>query len=95
MCRNIKTLRAPYAVGVTDEDVRAAALQYVRTVGGFRLPSPPLEEVFNRAVESVAAITRDLLAQLDTAPDTTAGTTAVLPAACRLALPGLAGRRYG
>jgi len=50
MCHNIKTLRAPYAVGVTDEDVRAAALQYVQTVGGFRLQSAANEEAFDRAV---------------------------------------------
>jgi hypothetical protein len=69
MCRNIKTLRAPYAVGVTDEDVRAAALQYVRTVGGFRLPSPDNAEAFNRAVEMISTATRDLLAHLETSAD--------------------------
>jgi hypothetical protein len=69
MCRDIKTLRAPYAVGVTDEDVRAAALQYVRTVGGFRLPNPANEEAFNRAVEAVIAATQTLLASLGASPD--------------------------
>ena len=39
MCRSIKTLRLPYTEGVTDEDVRAAALQYVRKISGFRQPS--------------------------------------------------------
>jgi hypothetical protein len=69
MCRNIKTLRAPYAVGVTDEDVRAAALQYVRTVGGFRLPNPANEEAFNNAVEAISAATQTLLARLEASPD--------------------------
>ena len=65
MCRNIKILRAPYAVGVTDDDVHAAALQYVRTVGGVRLPGPHIEEAFNQAVEAISAATRELLARLE------------------------------
>src|SRR5262252_9496581 len=65
MCRNIKILRAPYAVGVTDDDVHAAALQYVRTVGGVRLPGPHIEEAFNQAVETISAAARDLLARLE------------------------------
>lgn len=72
MCRNIKTLRAPYALGVTDDDVRAAALQYVRTVGGFRLPTPHNAEAFNQAVDVIAGATRDLLARIETSPDTSA-----------------------
>ena len=69
MCHNIKTLRAPYAVGVTDEDVRAAALQYVRTVGGFRLHNPANEEAFDRAVAAICDATRILLASLEASPD--------------------------
>jgi len=69
MCRNIKILRAPYAVGVTDDDVYAAALQYVRTVGGVRLPSPPIEEAFNQAVETISAATRELLGRLEAGAD--------------------------
>jgi hypothetical protein len=65
MCRNIKILRAPYAVGVTDDDVHAAALQYVRTVAGVRLPAPHHEEAFNQAVETISAATRDLLTRLE------------------------------
>jgi len=65
MCRNIKTLRAPYAVGVTDDDVHAAALQYVRTVGGIRLPSPHNAEAFNQAVDAISVATRALLAGLE------------------------------
>jgi hypothetical protein len=69
MCRNIKTLRAPYAVGVTHDDVRAAALQYVRTVGGFRLPTPRNAEAFNQAVNTITAATLDLLASIEASPD--------------------------
>ena len=65
MCRNIKILRAPYAVGVTDEDMHAAALQYVRTVGGVRLPGPHNAEAFNQAVDLITAATQDLLAGLE------------------------------
>ena len=73
MCRNIKILRAPYAVGVTDDDVHAAALQYVRTVGGVRLPGPHIEEAFNQAVETISAATRDLLACLEVSAEQAGG----------------------
>jgi hypothetical protein len=65
MCRSIKTLRMPYAESVTEEDMRAAALQYVRKISGFRQPSRSNTEAFDRAVESVADATRTLLDQLD------------------------------
>jgi hypothetical protein len=68
MCRDIKTLRAPYAHGVTDEDVQAAALQYVRTVSGFRRTVPSEIDAFDRAVTTIAAVTRDLLSQLGVRP---------------------------
>ncbi|MGW4420843.1 DUF2277 domain-containing protein [Streptosporangium sp. NPDC004631] len=64
MCRSIKTLREPYASDVTDEDVRAAALQYVRKVSGFRAPSTRNAEAFERAVDVVAAATQALLEDL-------------------------------
>jgi hypothetical protein len=73
MCRNIKILRAPYAIGVTDDDVHAAALQYVRTVGGVRLPGPHTEEAFNQAVETISATTRDLLARLEAGAEQVGG----------------------
>ena len=73
MCRNIKILRAPYAVGVTDDDVHAAALQYVRTVGGVRLPGPQIEEAFNQAVETISAATRELLARLEASAEPAGG----------------------
>jgi hypothetical protein len=60
MCRSIKTLRGS-AEPVTDEDVRAAALQYVRKLSGYRKPSRVNEAVFENAVEEVAAATRRLL----------------------------------
>lgn len=75
MCRSIKILRAPYAAGVTDEDLRAAALEYVRTVSGFRLPPGATADVFGHAVETIIAVTRELLAVL---PDS-AGDPAALP----------------
>ncbi len=61
MCRSIKTLREPYVEVVTEDDVRAAALQYVRKVSGFRAPAPHNAAVFDEAVEAVAAATRALL----------------------------------
>ena len=61
MCRSIKTLRAPYAESVTDDDVRAAALQYVRKVSGFRAPSAANAAAFEAAVDAVSAATETLL----------------------------------
>lgn len=60
MCRSIKTLRGS-TEPVTDEDVRAAALQYVRKLSGYRRPSRVNEAVFEAAVDEVAAATRRLL----------------------------------
>jgi hypothetical protein len=64
MCRSIRTLRPPYAEQVTDEDVRAAALQYVRKVSGFRAPAAHNTAVFDQAVAEVVATTRTLLDRL-------------------------------
>ena len=64
MCRSIKTLRPPYVERADDEDIRAAALQYVRKVSGFRSPSPANAEVFERAVDAVTEATEELLAEL-------------------------------
>ncbi|WP_052847862.1 DUF2277 family protein [Streptomyces avicenniae] len=61
MCRSIKTLRPPATPGVTDEDIRAAALQYVRKVSGFRAPSAANAAAFDAAVTAVADATRTLL----------------------------------
>lgn len=49
---------------VTDDDIRAAALQYVRKISGFRKPAAHNEAVFDRAVEAVTQATADLLADL-------------------------------
>ena len=64
MCRSIKTLRPPYQEVVTEDDMHAAALQYVRKVSGFRAPTPHNEEAFDAAVAAVTAATRDLLDSL-------------------------------
>jgi hypothetical protein len=65
MCRSIKTLREPYTEQVTEADVRAAALQYVRKVSGFRTPAAHNAAAFDRAVDAVAAATADLLDHLE------------------------------
>ena len=62
MCRSIKTLREPYTEGVTDDDLRAAALQYVRKVSGFRRPAAHNAAAFDAA--AVTTATRDLLDSL-------------------------------
>ncbi|GLY77144.1 hypothetical protein Airi01_054110 [Actinoallomurus iriomotensis] len=64
MCRSIKTLRPPMTDEVTDDDIRAAALQYVRKISGFRKPAAHNEAVFERAVDAVTRATADLLADL-------------------------------
>jgi hypothetical protein len=65
MCRSIKTLREPYVDVVTEDDVRAAALQYVRKISGFRAPAAHNAEAFAEAVDAVAASTRALLDRLE------------------------------
>ncbi|WP_189108158.1 DUF2277 domain-containing protein [Streptomyces camponoticapitis] len=62
MCRSIKTLRPPVIPEeATEEEIRAAALQYVRKVSGFRAPAAHNREVFDRAVDEIAASTMRLL----------------------------------
>ena len=65
MCRSIKTLREPFLEQVTEADVRAAALQYVRKVSGFRSPAAHNAEAFERAVDAIAEATRELLEHLE------------------------------
>jgi hypothetical protein len=60
MCRSIRTLRSP-GVRAGDDEVRAAALQYVRKLSGSRQPSRRNAEAFDAAVDEVAAATRRLL----------------------------------
>ncbi|TVZ06227.1 DUF2277 domain-containing protein [Trebonia kvetii] len=68
MCRSIKTLRPPYTEAVTDTDMRAAALQYVRKISGFRAPAAKNAAAFDAAVEEIAASTARLLAALEVRP---------------------------
>jgi hypothetical protein len=60
MCRSIKTLRRADEPA-TDDEVRAAALQFVRKVSGYREPSRKNAEAFHQAVEAVAEASRRLL----------------------------------
>jgi hypothetical protein len=66
MCRNIHTL-FNFEPPATEEEVRAASLQYVRKLSGFTKPSKANEAVFERAVDEVAAASRRLLEALTTA----------------------------
>lgn len=66
MCRNIKTLYN-YEPPVTDEDVRKAALQYVKKISGFARPSAANEEAYERAVNEIAQASSKLLDSLVTA----------------------------
>jgi hypothetical protein len=66
VCRNIKTL-FNFEPPVTDEEIRAASLQFVRKVSGFNKPSKANEAVFVAAIDEVAAISRNLLSSLETA----------------------------
>jgi len=65
MCRNIKTL-FNFEPAVTDDEVRAAALQYVRKLSGFNKPSKANEEAFNAAIEQIAMVSSILLRSLET-----------------------------
>jgi hypothetical protein len=65
MCRNIKTL-FNFDPPATDEEIRAASLQFVRKVSGFNAPSKANEHAFDRAVNDVAKIARRLIDSLDT-----------------------------
>ena len=67
MCRSIKTLRNA-EIPATDEEIRAAALQFVRKVSGYRKPSKVNEAAFERAVEEVAEATEKLLKNLPVKP---------------------------
>ncbi|HSM71411.1 MAG TPA: DUF2277 domain-containing protein [Anaerolineales bacterium] len=63
MCRSIKTLRN-FEIPATEEEIRAAALQYVRKVSGYRKPSRVNEAAFEKSVDEVAEATRVLLINL-------------------------------
>jgi hypothetical protein len=65
MCRSITTLRAQFTEHVTEADMHAAALQYVRKVSGFRAPAAHNAGAFNEAVDAITEATRVLLDQLE------------------------------
>ena len=65
MCRNIRTLYN-FEPQATEEEIRAAALQYVRKISGFNKPSQANAEAFERAVDAVAAVSMQLLDELQT-----------------------------
>jgi hypothetical protein len=66
MCRNIRPLYN-FEPPATDDEVRAAALQYVRKISGFTKPSQANEAAFERAVEAVAEVSMKLIGDLETA----------------------------
>ena len=68
MCRSIKTLYN-FDPPATEEEIRAASLQFVRKLSGFAKPSKSNETAFNSAVDEVAAVARDLLGSLVTAAE--------------------------
>ena len=65
VCRNIKTL-FNFEPPVTDEEIRAAALQFVKKVSGFNKPSKANEAAFLAAVEEITAVSSNLLSSLET-----------------------------
>ncbi len=65
MCRNIKTL-FNFDPPATDEEIRAASLQFVRKLSGFHAPSTSNERAFNDAIDEVAAVARRLIDSLTT-----------------------------
>jgi hypothetical protein len=65
MCRNIKTL-FNFEPPVTDEEIRAASLQFVRKISGFTKPSKANEGAFLSAVDEIAGISKQLLRSLET-----------------------------
>jgi hypothetical protein len=68
MCRNIRTL-FNFDPPATDEEVRDASLQFVRKLSGFTNPSKANQEAFDKAVEGVAAVARELLDSLVTSAE--------------------------
>jgi len=66
MCRNIRTL-FNFDPPVTDDEVRAASLQFVRKITGFNKPSKANEQAFQAAIDEIAAVSNRLLRSLETA----------------------------
>ena len=65
MCRNIKML-FNFDPPVTDDEIRAASLQFVRKISGFNNPSKANESAFNAAIDEIARVSAQLLASLET-----------------------------
>ena len=65
MCRNIKTL-FNFEPPVTEDEIHAASVQFVRKISGFNTPSKANEAAFDAAVEAIAAVSRQLLSSLET-----------------------------
>ncbi|MEY2519899.1 MAG: hypothetical protein QOF24_1658 [Verrucomicrobiota bacterium] len=65
MCRNIKTLHN-FAPPATEDEIRASSLQFVRKLSGFTKPSKANEDAFNRAIDGVTSVARELLHSLQT-----------------------------
>jgi hypothetical protein len=65
MCRNIKTL-FNFDPPATEEEIKAASLQFVRKLSGFHVPSKVNEDAFNEAIEEVSAVAQKLLSTLTT-----------------------------
>jgi len=85
MCRNIKTLYN-FAPPATDDEIRAASLQFVRKITGFNKPSQPNEAAFENAVEQVTLISKNLLAALVTTAEPKDRETEALKAKARAKL---------
>ena len=68
MCRNIKTL-FNFDPPATDEEIKAASLQFVRKLSGFTRPSKANEDAFNEAIEDVSAVARRLIDSLVTSAE--------------------------
>jgi hypothetical protein len=66
MCRNIRPL-FNFAPPATDDEIRAAAIQYVRKISGFTKPSQANQAAFDAAVDEIARVSADLIAALETA----------------------------
>ena len=65
MCRNIRPL-FNFEPPATDEEVRAASVQFVRKISGFTAPSKANQDAFNRAIDEIAAVARKLVDELET-----------------------------
>ena len=98
MCRNIRTLHN-FAPPATEEEIRASALQFVRKLSGVTRPSKANEEAFDRAVDKVTEVARELLSSLVTNAPPLNREIEILKArersAKRFAVPVVAGHNHG